>query len=438
MTLFTRDAAPLGHPYWWDDVTWPPLDAALPEQVDILVIGAGYTGLSAAIAAADAGARVAVIEAGVPGQGASTRNGGMVGGHPRLSWDELAQQYGADLADALFAEAGRALGWVQNFIRDEGIDCDYQETGRLQLAFTDAHFANQQRLAPHLIKKGGVDVRLVERAAMQDEIVTPLYKGGLVFPTHAGVHPAKYFLGYLNGALRRGIPVVANCPAEAIEREGAGYRVTISLGEVRADKIILATNGYTNRPFQWFASRVFPVPSYLIATEPLSPNLIGELAPGRRMMVETRARHSYFRVSPDGSRILFGGRAALVGIDLAKAARRLHRTMSEIWPELEATKISHVWTGNTGYSFGHIPHVGEKDGLHFSLAYCGSGTVLAPYLGRKAALQAVGSAEGETPYSKTRFAPRWFHPFARPHFMRAANFWYRSYVDIREASAAQR
>ena len=110
-----------------------------------------------------------------------------------------------------------------------------------------------------------------------------------------------------------------------------------------------------------------------------------------------------------------------MGIDVAKAAQRLYASMVEIWPQLNGTRLTHVWTGNTGYSFAHLPHVGEKDGVHFALAYCGRGTVLAPYLGRKVALRALGSPKGETVYARTKFEPRWFHPVARPHFMQAAD-----------------
>ena len=154
-------------------------------------------------------------------------------------------------------------------------------------------------------------------------------------------------------------------------------------------------------------------------------------------MVETRAQASYFRISPDGSRLIFGGRAAMVDINLEKAARRLFAKMCEVWPALHDIKLSHVWTGNTGYSFNHMPHVGERDGLHFAMGYSGRGTVMPPYLGAKAGWQAVGDKRGETPYSKTQLPTRWFHPGGRPLFLEAANVWYREWVDRAENRAAR-
>ena len=435
--LFTDDATP-GLPYWWQGMDWPVLNAPPPEKVDLLIIGAGYTGLSAAIAAHDAGAQVAVIDAGQPGQGASTRNGGMVGAHPRLGWDALAKAYGAATADAIFAEAEPALHWVQDLIEREKIDCDYQRTGRIQLAYTEDHARSQRALAASITAKSAARCEVVAKDNLSAEITTDLYRGALLFPDHAALDPAKYHAGLLGAALRRNIPVSANCAATSLEHEKTGHRIETLKGTIRADKVVLATNGYTAKPFDWFAARIFPLPSYLIATEPMSPDQIAELAPGRRMMVETRARHSYFRVSPDGTRILYGGRASMVNVDLLVAARRLRATMAEVWPALHDVKLSHVWTGNTGYSFGHMPKVGQQGGIHYAMGFSGSGTVMAPYLGAKAALQALGHPDGETAYTSTSLSTRWYHRGATPHFLKAADFWYRNWVDRRETQAAKR
>jgi len=437
LNLFPQDAV-LGRPYWWDDVVWPALEHRLLKQTEVLVIGAGYTGLSAAIAAHDAGARVLVVDSGQPGQGASTRNGGMLGAHPRVGWDTLANRYGPAVADALFAEASDALSWVKDLLEKEQINCDYEECGRIQLAYTSHHFAAQERLAVQVSEKGGGPCKLLNRDELPNDIATPLYKGAILFPTHGALHPAKYLLGLLGAVLRRGIPVVSNCPATDLQKAGASWRVSTPQGGITADKIILATNGYTGKQFNWFNRRVFPVPSFIIATETLAPELIQELAPGRRMMVETRRLHCYFRVSPDGSRFLFGGRAALVDIDLTKAARRLHRRMVEIWPRLRDTGLSHVWTGNTGFTFHQLPHVGERNGIHYATGYSGGGTVLAPWLGRKAALRAVGARDGKTAFTQTTLNSRWFHRGGRPHFLRPLDLWFRHWVDRCEDNNANR
>ncbi|MEM8537994.1 MAG: FAD-binding oxidoreductase, partial [Pseudomonadota bacterium] len=158
----------------------------MPDRCDLAVIGAGYTGLSAAIAAHDCGAKVVVLEAGTPGEGASTRNGGMMGAHPRLGWNKLAQLHGKATADAIFAEANPALKWAKNFVAREEIACDLQQTGRIQLAWTQEHFDRQKKLARTLADKSDVHVELRERTALGQEIETQRYYGGLLFSDHCG------------------------------------------------------------------------------------------------------------------------------------------------------------------------------------------------------------------------------------------------------------
>jgi glycine/D-amino acid oxidase-like deaminating enzyme len=205
-----------------------------------------------------------------------------------------------------------------------------------------------------------------------------------------------------------------------------------------AGKVVMATNGYTRGAFGWLRRRVFPLPSFLIATEPLPAGLPARLAPGGRMMVETRARHCYFRLSPDGSRVLFGGRAAMTPIAPARAAEWLHRTMADIWPELADARLTHAWSGLTGYSFAHLPHVGTWRGVTYAAGYSGSGVALAPYLGMKAAYRALGDPRGETAYAGTTPVTRPFHIGGAPHFLRAADFWYRHVVDPHQDAAAKR
>ncbi|MEM6589222.1 MAG: FAD-binding oxidoreductase [Pseudomonadota bacterium] len=423
------DEAELGRPYWWDAAAPQPADDPLPETCDVLVIGAGYAGLSAAIAAHDAGARVAVVDAGDPGAGASTRNGGMFGAHPRLGWAALAKKFGADVADMIFAEAAPALDWAKGLIKAEGIDCDMQETGRIQLAWTPDHAESQKALAGSVTAKSEVQAHMLDRMGLKQEIGTERYHGALVFPQHCGLHPAKFHRGLRQSVEQRGVSLTGQAEVTELHRTGAGFVAKTDKGVVRAGKVVLCTNGYTTRAFRWHVARVFPLPSYLIATEALPENLIGHLAPGRRMMVETRARHSYFRVSPDGTRILWGGRASMRPMKIGEAARRLHETMAGVWPELRDVKLSHAWWGNTGYSFTHMPHVGEHRGLHYAMGFSGSGTVMAPYLGAKAAWQAVGDARGETAYSATNLTRHWLHPVSAPWFLYPADLWYRTVVD---------
>jgi len=432
------DGRTAGTPLWWADVERPEFSAEPPGKVDLLVVGAGYTGLSAALHAADAGASVAVLDAGQPGQGASTRNGGMFGAHPRLGWGAVRDRFGAEVADGVFAEAGPALEFAKSLIKSENIDCDLQRTGRLQLAWTKKQFAAQKDLAASVRQKSGVACRVLERGDLGAEIATRRYFGGILFEDHCGIHPAKFHAGLAASCLRRGVAVSGNCPVENISHAGTGFTVRHARGETRAGRVVLATNGYSDKYFKWLSARVFPLPSYLIATEEVDPARLRALAPGGRMMVETRIKHSYYRLSPDGRRVIFGGRAATVQMAPARAAARLHATMVDIWPALDDVKLTHAWTGNTGFTFNYLPHVGEVDGVHYAAGYSGGGTVLAPYLGAKVAWRALGDPRGATAYAGTRLGSRWYFRGGRPWFLHLAHFWYGQVRDRRENRGARR
>lgn len=440
MSLFADNASEPGKPYWWEQgVPLPDLPTQLPASAQLLIVGAGYTGLSAAIAAHDAGTKVVVVDAGIPGHGASTRNGGMFGAHPRVGYETLAKKFGSETASGIFNEAQTAFDFTSQIINQENIDCGFEQCGRIQLAWTQTHLQVQRELVAKLRSTTNINVRILEQHELVNEIGSSSYCGGILFADHASLHPRQFHDGLLAAVMKRGIAVVQQCPVAAIRRDQTGFNVRTEDGSVLdAEHVLMATNGYTQGKFPWFSRRVFPVPSYLVATEPLSQTTIKTLSPGKRMMVETRAKHSYFRVSPDGTRIIFGGRAAMTAISPTNAAKRLHQTMCEVWPELSDVKLTHSWSGNTGFSFNHMPHVGEHNGVHYVMGYSGSGVALAPYLGAKAAYMAIGDSRGDTAYKNTRFNTRWFFRGARPAFLKPVDFWYRHVVDQRENRAAQK
>lgn len=440
MSLFADSAERLGTPYWWvHGAALPELPSKLPKKTELLIVGAGYTGLSAAIAASDAGAKVVVVDAGLPGQGASTRNGGMFGAHPRLGFKQLANKFGASAASGIFNEAQSAFEFTSGLIKHEGIDCQFDQCGRIQLAWTKADFEAQRVQVADLKATTNMNLDIVEPEVLSSEINTTCYFGAIRFSDHASIHPRQFHDGLLQAVLERNIPVIERCPIERINRTETGFVAIAENGsELHAEKTLMATNGYTQGKFGWFLRRVFPLPSFLIATEPLSENLINSLAPGKRMMVETRARHSYFRISPDGTRIVFGGRASMTPVSLSVAAQRLRQSLIEVWPELKDTKLTHCWSGNTGYTFNHMPQVGVNDGIHFSMGYSGSGVALAPYLGAKAAYCALEDSRGDTAYHHSQLDSRWFHRGRNPHFLKAANLWYQYIVDGRQNATAKK
>ena len=195
-------------------------------------------------------------------------------------------------------------------------------------------------------------------------------------------------------------------------------------GTVRARQVLLATNGYTGALSPWHRRRIVPLGSHLIATEPLDPRLMRRLLPRGRNIVDTRRVIVYYRPSPDGRRIIFGGRASAGERDATRCVPRLRAMLATIFPELAAVRVSHAWMGFVAFTFDTLPHLGCRDGLYYCMGYCGQGIPLASYYGRKVGLQMVGRPGGETALTGLPFPARPLY-YGRPWFLPAAVLGYR-------------
>jgi glycine/D-amino acid oxidase-like deaminating enzyme len=245
-------------------------------------------------------------------------------------------------------------------------------------------------------------------------------------PRRAGLHPARYHAGLIRRVREAGATVAGNSPVTAIERDGNDFIVTTPCASLNASNVVVATNGYTGPVTQGLRRRVIPVTSYMIATAPLSPNLMATLMPKRRMLSDSNRLLCYFRPSPDNTRVLFGGRPAYTEIGAKLAAERLSRYMTRIFPELADVEMTHSWFGYIAYTFDRLPHVGERDGMHYAMGYCGSGVVMSTWLGRKAALRLLGHPEGKSafaelvhPTSQLYYGKPWFLPFVQAWYQGA-------------------
>jgi glycine/D-amino acid oxidase-like deaminating enzyme len=374
-------------PYWWEAV---PRGAAelqpLPPDADVVVVGSGYAGLSAAIALRRAGRSVIVVEAQSAGHGASTRSVGMIGGRLRQSFAALSKDFGAEKAHALLRETWEAYGWFCDFVRDEKIDCDLALSGRLICAWTPKDMEGLKRQADFLTTTFGIPAHTVSKDALRSEVVTDLYHGALVLPQDGGVDPAKYHLGLLRLALREGVIVIENTPVTGIVEGGETIEIITARGSLNARDVILATNAYTGRELPWYRRRIIAVGSHMIATSPLAPGELDRLLPAGRLVNDTRKLAYAFRASPDRRRLLVGGRALQVDrVDPVAIARQLKKALVQVFPTLANTSISHAWEGRVGFTFDRIPHIGKRGRVHHALGCNGSGIVMSSYLGRRTA-----------------------------------------------------
>lgn len=415
-------------PFWWEAA--PPersSEVSLPSRVDVAIVGAGYAGLSAALTLARAGRSVLVLDAEAPGHGASTRSGGMVGHGHRLSYATLIGRFGNDKARALIREGLASLTFTVSLIEREGIDARFSRVGRFRGAALPAHYEMLAREAELLAKDLGMAVAVVPRAEQDREIASDRYHGGILFLDHGGLHPALFHRGLLAAARRAGAVVVGHTPVLRVARAPTGHELCTARGPLHADAVLIATNGYTGRrPVAALARQLVALPSFIIATEPLGRNRVRALIPNGRMVVETAASHLYLRPSPDGERIILGGRAALHPIPLATAAARLGSHLLRLFPDLDGVRLDHVWTGNVAMTRSDLPAIGQdREGRWYALGCNGSGVALMPYLGHKAALKILGDRDGTTAFDDIRTAGVPFL-FARPLLQRALSLVWRA------------
>lgn len=393
--------------YWWD--TSPPDESGpdtLPATADVLVIGAGYTGLHAAIQVARGGRSVVVIDAKALGWGCSTRNGGQISTSIKPDLATLTKRHGADTALAILRDGQASLAFIRDFVETEKLDCDFRTVGRFHAAHNPQSFAQLARSVESQPKGFELPAQIVSRSDQQAEIGTEAYHGGVVYENHASIDPGRYHAGLLRLAQDAGVVTIPHCAATVLEREMAEYRVTTSKGSIRARDVVLATNGYTDGLSKWHQRRVIPIGSYMIATEELSTEVIDTLIPRDRIVSDTRRVVYYYRASPDRKRILFGGRVSHAETDPRQSGPLLRAELVRLFPQIADVRVSHSWMGFVGYTFDTLAHTGSKDGLHYAMGYCGSGVGMASYLGMRSGQRVLGLSEGETGIAKATFQTR--------------------------------
>ena len=414
-------------PYWWE---FAPREESqpveVPAQVDIAVTGAGFSGLSAALLLARAGHTVAVFEAGQLGHGASSRNGGMVGpSFHKLGIEGLKAQYGLDKTNAILRESVGFVDFLRDFLTREGIEADFKRTGRFRGALKPAHYDAMARELEGLQRTCGVKGHMVRQQDQACETGSNRFFGGVVTEADGGLNPAKFHDGLIARVRAAGVTILPNTPVQKLEQHKGGYQLTTPRGTVHADRVAICTNGYTGPQFPQLRKRVLPLRSAIIASDPISADLMNRLMPNKRMCGDSRRIVAYYRASPDGTRILFGGRATGIKDNPVKNARYLHSSMVEIFPEMGGVGISHIWSGLVAYTFDHAPHIGQRNGLYYAMGYCGSGVARATYFGHKLAHKILGQEEkGHTAFDDLPFNSKPMYT-GNPWFMPAVLNWHR-------------
>ncbi|MGD0381204.1 MAG: FAD-dependent oxidoreductase [Acidimicrobiales bacterium] len=382
-----RRTAPLtasyrARPYWWDGVDLPQAGPArLPATADVAVVGGGYTGLAAAMEIARAGRHVVVLDRDDIGAGASSRNGGMVhpGGKHDLS-EFLAQPNGRRLWD----ETVTAFEAVGSLAAELGVSFDWQRRGHLELAH-HPRLAARQRAVADAYARIGEEARFVGASELRAEIGSDRFHGGLLVVRSAGIQPAKLAAGLARAASGSGAELHGATTVLALSRRGQGFDLETSRGALRCGEVVVATNGTTDgRLVPWLGRRVLSIGSYMIATEPLDPAITASVNPHGRMFFDTRNLLHYWRLSPDGTRILFGGRTSLSPTTVERSRDQLYGAMIDLHPQLAGVAVERAWGGRVALTADRFPHVGRHGGtgVVYAMGYCGSGVALSVHFGR--------------------------------------------------------
>ncbi len=390
----------------------PPL--AGERRADVVVVGAGYTGLSAALHLALAGSDVVVLEAEQPGFGASGRNHGQVipalGAHGP---DDLVARLGPERGERMNAWIAGSAELVFELIREHEIDCDGLQVGWLMPIDSPAREALVRGRHDQWAARGA-KVRMLDRDATREMVGSEVYYGAWLHERGGNIQPLSYARGLARAVIAAGARVHGASPATRLARRGGGWRVETPRGVVEADAVILATNAYSGRLYPGLEKNVVPFRLFLGATRPLGDNLRRTILPGRQSLSDSRAVLWPFRYDREG-RLITGGDHVIPAFSRERAARAVAARIRRTFPQAGDVEIEYVWDGKVAMTMDRLPRYFEPaPGLFAGLGYNGRGIALATAMGKLLAARVHGLADDEMPIPRDRPKSLPFHDLAVP------------------------
>ena len=420
-------------PYWHSNVETPTIPLLdIPKEVDVAIVGAGFTGLATALHLLRGGKSVALFDAMTLGEGASGKNGGMIGPSlHKLGLDGLTDTYGKDKAIDILQEGMTAIQYFQEFVKDENIDCDLAMTGRLRGVTNQKALDGVLRDSEKLKALKGFKFDAVKKENIQGEIGSDLYQGGVIYHQDGGVHPQKLVLALAQKVISLGGTIHQKTLVGDITKTPTGFQIETAKNPLVAGNVVIASNGYTkkfsNGKLPYFYKRLLPITSAMIATEELPQETIDRLFPKKRMHGGNHRLVQYYRASPDHKRVLFGARGPDAQDRSLQNGTVLKKHLCKIFPELQNARIDYSWCGKVAYTFDHTPHLGQHDGLYYAIGYCGSGVTRSIYLARQLSRKILGKDDHQTAFDDLTFKSTPFYT-GTPWFIPPVLKWH-SFLD---------
>ena len=410
--MIANERAALADSLWTATANPSPDRPALSgrTEADTVIIGGGFTGLSAALHLAEAGQSVILLEAETPGWGASGRNGGQVNPGLKPNPDTLVARFGDDLGHRMAQRWGNGGPLLFGLIEKHGIKCDAAPVGFLRSATSEKTLEGLREIARQW-RVHGADYDDVSREEMAAMVGSDAYIGGVIDRRGGNIHPLNYALGLAEAAEKAGAVIHGHSRATGFVSAGDGVAVTTESGEVTARRALVCTNAYTGDFGGNLGKTVVPVTSVQVATAPLSDNIARSILPEGHSPTDTRRLLLYFRKTAEG-RFVMGGRGAMGEVSIRKRQEALRRVATDLYPQLGDARWDHAWGGDVAMTRDSLPGLHQlAPNVMAGLGFNGRGVANATVMGAILADWALGTPPGALDMAVTEARPIPFHAF---------------------------